>query len=209
MSMINDALRSASHASKSGSGALSPAASPFSAASPYPPPPPAAPLEGDLPPAPAFGGEPPCKSNKLQLILVLLLLLSGGVAVGGIIWEKKNRSARVAPASATGQKPILPNAAEARSQSNALAAAAAKVPTNPAPQTVVAIAAPVAAPTPPVKFPPLRLQSIFYRPANPSVIINGKTLFVTDEINGVKVSDIQPANVTLVLSNQTNILTLR
>jgi hypothetical protein len=60
-----------------------------------------------------------------------------------------------------------------------------------------------------VKFPPLRLQSIFYRPANPSVIINNKTLFVADEISGVKVAAIQSSSVTLVLSGQTNILTLR
>ena len=66
-----------------------------------------------------------------------------------------------------------------------------------------------AIPAVPVKFPPLRLQSIFYRPANPSVIINNKTLFVADEISGVKVADIQAASVTLVLSGQTNILTLR
>ena len=85
----------------------------------------------------------------------------------------------------------------------------------PRPTPVVAAPAPVPAPAPvaapraPVHFPPLRLQSIFYRPASPSVMINGKTLYVDDEINGVRIADIQPASVTLVLSGQTNILTLR
>ena len=71
-------------------------------------------------------------------------------------------------------------------------------------------AAPAVAPAPaPVKFPPLRLQSIYYRPSNPSVLINGKILYLSDEIQGVTVADITPASVTLVLSGQTNVLTLR
>jgi hypothetical protein len=61
----------------------------------------------------------------------------------------------------------------------------------------------------PVRFPPLRLQSIYYRPGNPSVMINGKTLFISDEVSGVTVADISPSSVTLVLSGQTNVLTLR
>ena len=68
---------------------------------------------------------------------------------------------------------------------------------------------PPAAPAPPPKFPQLRLQSIFYRPANPSVMINGRTLYLDDEVQGVTVADIQPSSVTLVLSGHTNVLTLR
>ena len=41
------------------------------------------------------------------------------------------------------------------------------------------------------------------------MIINGKTLFIDDQINGVQVADIRSSSVTLVLSGQTNILTLR
>ena len=107
----------------------------------------------------------------------------------------------------------------------------AATPSVPAPQSVTPVPtaaptpAPAPAPTPirapvafntqphnpgtPVHFPPLRLQSIYYRPADPSVMINGKTLYVSDEINGVKVVDISPSSVTLVLSGRTNILTLR
>jgi hypothetical protein len=60
-----------------------------------------------------------------------------------------------------------------------------------------------------VKFPPLKLQSIFYRPSNPSVMINGRTLYENDEIDGVLVAHIQPSSVTLVLSGATNVLMLR
>jgi hypothetical protein len=74
------------------------------------------------------------------------------------------------------------------------------------PPAAVAVAT---TPTAPVRFPALKLQSIYYRPTNPSVMINGKTLFVSDEISGVTVADITASSVTLVLSGQTNILTLR
>jgi cytoskeletal protein RodZ len=60
-----------------------------------------------------------------------------------------------------------------------------------------------------VTFPPLRLQSIYYRSNNPSVMINGRTLYVNDEVQGVTIAAIQPASVTLVLSGRTNVLTLR
>jgi hypothetical protein len=71
------------------------------------------------------------------------------------------------------------------------------------------VAPAVVANSTPAKFPPLRLQSIFYRPSNPSVMINGKLLCISDEIQGVLVADIQPSSVTLVLSGYTNVLTLR
>jgi hypothetical protein len=97
-----------------------------------------------------------------------------------------------------------------------VAAQPAPQPNPPVPPTTAIAAAkpslapaPAPAPHPPVHFPPLRLQSIFYRPGNASVMINGKTLFVGDEISGVNIADIQASSVTLVLSGQTNILTLR
>ncbi len=109
------------------------------------------------------------------------------------------------PASpSTAGKPSVP----ATSTSPVVKAPA--VATTPTPATPATPAAPVTpAAAAPVRFPPLRLQSIFYRPTNPSVMINGKTLFVSDEIQGVTIADIKPASVTLVLSGQTNVLTLR
>ena len=221
MSMINDALRRASHAAKSGSGAPPPPPPPppmpvapppppqYAAAAPAFPPPPAAPFEEALPFDPEFADEPASKSTKVQIMLALLLVLAVGVAGTVNYRVKKNRLARAEAASMAGKKPILANPSEALRQTNALFAAAATVAKVPTPAVVTTAAPIVVAPAPPVKFPPLRLQSIFYRPANPSVMINGKTLFVTDEINGVKVADIQPSSVTLVLSSQTNVLTLR
>lgn len=79
----------------------------------------------------------------------------------------------------------------------------------------VGVAAPVTnsppapLPTPAPVFPTLKLQGIFYRPSNPSVMLNGKTLFLNDEVDKVKVTAITQTSVTVVWSGQTNVLTLR
>jgi len=219
MSLINDALRRASGAARGASAPPPPpipAAPPFSAPVPAPvsafaPPPPLA-----LPVSDEEGVDPGAgRSTKLQVALGLLLCVTVmGVALMNH-WSKKSQDSAVDMSGKMGKKAIVPNAAEARAKlatnnpaANAAPVAAAPVAPAPAPATTAPPAV-VAAPQPPPKFPALKLQGIFYRPADPSVMINGKTLFLDDQIQGVTVADIQPATVTLVLSGQTNILTLR
>jgi hypothetical protein len=57
--------------------------------------------------------------------------------------------------------------------------------------------------------PTLKLQAIFYRPANPSVMINGSTYFSGEEFKGLKVLAIEPQRVTVQWNGQTRVLTLR
>ena len=218
MSLINDALRRASSASKvsppvgTAPMALPPpprAPAPYAAAAP---PPIASPH--DLPPIPELDSEAPTKSHRVTWILSLAVVGCVIAAVAVNFWQKK-RSAEAVARVQTGQKPIIADASVRLSNSNAVAVALAPPRLSPAPVVAAPTAAvPVAAivpvvPAVPVKFPPLRLQSIFYRTENPSVIINSKTLFIHDEIQGVLVADIRSSSVTLVLSGQTNILTLR
>jgi hypothetical protein len=61
----------------------------------------------------------------------------------------------------------------------------------------------------PVKWPPLRLQGIFYKPPNSAVLINSKMLYVEDEVQGAKVAEIGRTTVKLLLEGQTNTLVLR
>jgi hypothetical protein len=164
----------------------------------------------------------------LPLILLAVLVI-GFAGAGYYLWEKRKHAEETAEVPRMDQlalntpqngsralpreeaKPAKPTANTPAGPAGVQVArpepAAAKPIPAPAPVPVAAPA--IVVPQAPVKFPPLRLQSIFYRPSNPSVIINGKTLFVTDEVNGVVVTDIQSSSVTLVLSGQTNVLTLR
>jgi hypothetical protein len=192
-----------------------------------PPRPPPIPLPaGGLPAPPSPHVEPAKRRSALPLILLAMLVI-GLAGAGYYFWEKRKHSAETAevlvdklalntpqnglrPLPREEAKPVRPTA----STPAATAAVQVARPEPPAAKPVsaptpVPVAAPIIVPQAPVKFPPLRLQSIFYRPSNPSVIINGKTLFVTDEVNGVVVTDIQSSSVTLVLSGQTNVLTLR
>ena len=218
MSMINDALRRAS-------SMPNPAGEPSAV---QPPPLPwtsAFPENGVLP------AEQPVeesKSNSLPILLLAIFLFCLAGAAGLYLWERTHRSTSVqAPASgahaAAAQPPItamnavsnfVPATARTLSRVTANAAvaatnidvvSAARGIVNPA----TAPPAPAAASGAPAQFPTLRLQGIYYRPENPSVMINGHTLYLNDTVQGVTVASIDTSSVTLVLSGRTNILTLR
>jgi hypothetical protein len=102
----------------------------------------------------------------------------------------------------------------------------AVVPVTNVPSSVVSTAIPIATPDstpvlnqttttsanetplPRATTPKIKLQAIFYRPKNPSVVINGKTLFVGEEVAGAKVVAITIKSVTIISSGETNVLTL-
>jgi hypothetical protein len=207
MSAINDALRRASGAAAGGN---------------EPPPLPVGDSVGALPPplsgiALADDGLPPLlqppgakKAFPWILVVVAFLFCVGGAA-GFYWWKQRNQRPVVV------LKPAKPVEAAARSTVE-------KQPTTPAPSTekpnassaapekAVATAPALVAPPiprPPVQFPQLRLQGIYFKPSNPSVMINNHTLFLNDQIQGVTVAGIDSSSVTLVLSGQTNVLTLR
>jgi len=56
--------------------------------------------------------------------------------------------------------------------------------------------------------PPLKLNAIFFRAKNPSVVINSKTLYIGDKVAQAKVLAIDRESVTLERGGQTNVLTV-
>lgn len=54
-----------------------------------------------------------------------------------------------------------------------------------------------------------KLQGIFYRPTNPSAVVNSKTVFVGDHIANAKVKAIDKQSVTLEVAGETKVLTLQ
>jgi hypothetical protein len=65
----------------------------------------------------------------------------------------------------------------------------------------------MSAPTPP-KNAPLRLQAIVFNPKRPSAMISGKTLFIGDKLDDLRVIAIDKDSASLVGAGRTNILTL-
>jgi hypothetical protein len=63
-------------------------------------------------------------------------------------------------------------------------------------------------PGPKASFPALKLQGIFFRLVNPTVLINGRTLRMGDRIAEAKIVAIKRQSVTLVFEGQTNVLTM-
>ena len=58
-------------------------------------------------------------------------------------------------------------------------------------------------------FPELRLQGVFYRPANPSAMINAKSVFKGDRIDGARVIAIGRDTVTVEWKGQRKVLTIQ
>lgn len=213
MSLINDALRRASQ--NDAETAPPPAPAPAS-----PTPPPLQPVE------PASGSPwPSLVGLGLGLLAVVGLLgLGGWFAWKAVVSSQKpalTASAREAhpskPLSLGSPKPAseAPTAAvapdEALPESRDVSAASA---TQAAPPAAVASTPPPAAvapapPQPVVKWPALKLQGIYYRPPRSSVMINSKTLFLDEEIQGVRVVEIGPQLARVILGGQTNTLHLR
>lgn len=68
---------------------------------------------------------------------------------------------------------------------------------------------PTVTPEPPTPKPaPPKLQAIVFSPVRPSVMISGRTLFIGDKLEGLRVAAIDRESVTLVGPGQTNVLTL-
>ncbi len=111
----------------------------------------------------------------------------------------------------SGKQPSAPAVQQAAAKAPSTVPAA---PASTAQQTAVAPATPaitaapvIAQPVAPAP-PPLKLQGIVYNPARPSALISGRTLFVGDRFDEMKVTRISQSQVVLVGSGKTNVLTL-
>jgi hypothetical protein len=187
MSLINDALKRAKESQGQN------------------PPPPAPPEKtGFRPvePAPAKG-----KPVLLWLIIVILLVGLGAFFIGQS--THKETTSKI-DSTVANEAPTQPaKVVEAQStpvvatKALPVAAAVSPAPAPPNPAAAVAVVA-----TPPVAPVPLKLQSIIFDPRAPSAMVNGKTLFVGQRINGFLLVKILRNSVMLTGGGQTNILEL-
>jgi len=67
---------------------------------------------------------------------------------------------------------------------------------------------PVAELTAPDAAPALKLQGIFFNPSAPSVVVNGKTAYLGDRVNGFRLVAVSPVAATFVSATATNVLSL-
>ena len=201
MSMINDALRRAS----SGAANAAPPPLPALATAPTQAPPQ---LSGETALSSDESAPLPARStSSLSILLLALFLFCLAAAAGVYLWQRSHRPQPPKEndkgqtlASAAPRQPEKPTvASNAKPEPAPAAAARPQLVTN-----VVIIPAPTR-----VDFPPLRLQGIYYRSDSPSVMINNRSLYVNDQVQGVTVAAIDRSSVTLVLSGHTNVLTLR
>ena len=103
------------------------------------------------------------------------------------------------------QPPVAPKAAERPAPSPAKPAVVA----NPAPAVTNLSPAAADAKAPVAPPPqPLRLQAIVYNPSQPSALISGKSVFVGERVQGMKVVSITKDSATLTANGKNTVLTL-
>lgn len=181
MSLINDALKRANQTKPA-----EPAAAP------------AAPkLRVVEPPAPPASGPPQWLLFAFPVVLLLVCGIAGVLIYQGWHGEKESAPNGVTAAARVTQPeptPIHP--------SNDWVS----VPPNPYAATNATgnVAAVRAEPT----FPELRLQGVFFRPSNPSAVINGKTVFRGERVDSARVVAIGKDSVTVEWKGQRRVLVI-
>jgi hypothetical protein len=129
------------------------------------------------------------------IFLLAVVSLGTGLAMGAAL-DSNVRSTRLVSAHERTSKPRA-----SRSAAEPVKAAAPSVERAPAAEPVKVAARSVQ--------PALRLQGIFYSSTKPSALVNGKTVFVGEEISGWRVTAIEPQSVSLQHANgETNVLAL-
>jgi hypothetical protein len=234
MSLINDALKKASHANKQ-KQAETPSQAPQAASTP--------PMQATV--SPASSTFP----IWIPILIVVLLLGIGALAVVLLSSKWASVEAKL-PAPVTPAKPPVAAApAEAVAKPTVPAAPVVVAPPKaeplvkaasvPAPAVTVApkiepavIAEPVVMPSAPVvavepvpaqpepvtsqpavpavpRFPSIKLQGIFYRMKDPTVMLNGNTVGLGGKVDGVTLTKIERTRVTLEWNGETKVLELR
>lgn len=218
MSLINDAIKQANKANKERSTPEAPAATPTAGMH-------------------AADGHAPRPAGNSTTSVILIAAMVVFVLLGGTFVylamrgshsmdEPESELPKLAPkpATATASSPAPPAKTET-SHSETLITDALDNPLPPAyvqkasttPAATTPASPSTAAPTTvsagttagPRPFPELKLQGIYYRLNNPSVMINGHTLEIGDLVDGAKVIQIERKSVTLELDGQQKILRLQ
>lgn len=191
MSLINDALKRAKEAQQQN--------------------PPTPPPGGPLRPVerPSRGGAP----AWLWLVVIVILVGLGAFLIGQA--TRKNSETKSSESASTKTTTAQPASTEPTKSNSTPAVAAAPQPVvAPAIETNAMVAATqtnateVAVEPVAPKPPTMKLQSIIYSPVRPSVMINGKLLFVGDAFGELRVVEIRRDSAVLAGAGRTNVLSL-
>jgi hypothetical protein len=162
--------------------------------------------------------EPGQKENRRTALLVvglaLVLIAIVGLA-GALVWfVSQSKEAALPVAARVVDAPLTPlpqAAAIAVAPTNVSESVAAKpitdpieLPDEPNTNGVPVVATIVEA----IKPPALKLQGIFFSPSNPSAVVNGRTVYLGDRVNGFRLLAVSPVAVTFANATETNVLSL-
>ena len=196
MSLINDALKRAKQAHEKQAAPIR-----------------SAPLHTPQPAAPSSTISQPLLVGGILILLFFVVLIAGVILLRSghttqtpvVIAAAPNQTPPPTPVPQQTIPPPAPTPAVVSPATVAEPPTPAPEPaevTSPQPQVVAA-----PAPEPP-PFPDVRLQGILYDPSKPAAIINGRTLFLGERFNNIRVTAITKETATVVWNNQTKVLTM-
>ncbi|MGH7992070.1 MAG: hypothetical protein ACREDQ_01025 [Limisphaerales bacterium] len=135
------------------------------------------------PPLPPAESAAPGNGNWLAPVMIILLVAAAGIFIGLFFSKHAPSLANVPLAAAATNQPVK------------------AVTANPPPGSNGVVMVPPGPPEP-------KLQGILFAATRPCAIVNGKTVFVGDQINEFRVAAISKDSVTLQSETATNVLSL-
>jgi cytoskeletal protein RodZ len=128
---------------------------------------------------------------------------------GSPILVKARESVTPTPSAATAPGAEAPMPTVAASTTPPTPSGTVSAETRPA-STAGSATAPQPVPEPPAEppKPAFKLQGIFFRTANPSAIVNGRSVWVGSQVDGATVKAINRDNLTIEANGRTTVLTL-
>jgi hypothetical protein len=149
---------------------------------------------------PVETAKPPVEKSHTTIWIAVVII--AGLIIGFVFRQltRENRNAAPKEVKAREVVPANPIPQKTAPIAQALPAAIASTPT----QDVAAV--PIIREPEPRVVP--KLQAVFFDPKHPSAIIGGRSVFVGDRVNDLRVVAISQESVTLAGGGQTNVLAL-
>lgn len=152
------------------------------------------------------GEIPPRRATLLIVGITLVVVMILGMA-GMLIWFVARANSALPVVARVADAPLPATGSEPETTANVPPVSApvqVEPPEPPNTNRVPVVAQMVEAIQPPV----LKLQGIFFSPSRPSVVVNGKTMYLGDRVNGFRLIAVSPVAATFVSATETNLLSL-
>jgi hypothetical protein len=146
----------------------------------------------------------PRRATLLIVGITLVVVMILGMA-GMLVWFVAQAKSALPVIARVADAPLAANPHTMPASAQPVSAPGQFEPSDPPNTNPVPVVTELVAAVPP---PVLKLQGIFFSPNRPSVVVNGKTIYLGDRVNGFRLIAVSPVAATFVSGAETNVLSL-